>query len=86
MQRIVKLVAMLGGVRESDLVRIVGLTQPTLWRTVERLRLADAIRVEPRYRDGVAGRRTGWLQPMGSTALLDAQRAQRRETAALITA
>ena len=65
-QRIIKLVAMLGGVRAPDLVRIIALPQPTVWRIVERLRRAGALRVVTTYRDGVPGARATWLQPPGS--------------------
>ena len=85
-QRIIKLVAMLGGVRAPDLVSIVALPQPTVWRIVERLRISGALRVVTTYRDGVPGRRAAWIQPAGSADLSDAQRAALMETAERIRA
>ena len=83
-ERIVKLVAMLGGIRVPDLQRVAGLTQPTTWRIVERLRVSGSLRVEQSYRDHVAGARARWIQPVGSADLSDAQRATLTETALLI--
>ena len=85
-QRIVKLVTMLGGMRAPDLQPIVGLTQPTLWRIVERLRVTGALRVDTTYRDHVPGRRAAWLQPVGSADLSDEQRATLMDTADYIRA
>jgi hypothetical protein len=79
-QRIVKLVTMLGGLRAPDLHRIIGLTQPTIWRIVERLRVTGALRVDTTYRDHVPGRRAAWLQPPGSPDLSDEQRATLMDT------
>ena len=50
-QRLVKLVTTLGGIREPDLVRILELPQPTIWRVVEQLRRSAALRIERGYRD-----------------------------------
>ena len=75
---------MLGGIRLPDLVPILHLPQPTLWRMVERLRIAGSLRVERGYRDRVAGARAKWLQSPRSPDLSDAQRAKLIETAALI--
>jgi hypothetical protein len=83
-ERIIKFIGMLGGVRAPDLRRIVGLTQPTTWRLIERLRLSGVLRVEQGYRDHVAGARARWIQPAGSADLSDAQRAALIETALLI--
>ncbi len=83
-QRLVKLVTMLGGIREPDLVRIMELPQPTLWRVVEQLRLAGALRVERGYRDRTAGARAKWVQPPGSPDLDDERRVKLIETARLI--
>ena len=85
-QRIIKLVAMLGGVRAPDLVRISGLTQPTLWRLVDRLQRAGAIRVVTTYRDHVPGRQATSIQPPGSPDRADERRAYLAETAELIRA
>jgi hypothetical protein len=85
-QRICKFVAMLGGVREPDLVPIAGLTQPTLWRLVQDLKRAGALRVVTTYRDYVPGRRATWLQPPGSPDLDDDQRAALVEMAQMIRA
>jgi hypothetical protein len=82
--RIVKLVAMLGGLRLPDLWRIITLPQPTTWRIVERLRASGMLRVEQSYRDHVAGARARWIQPVGSADLTDAERARLIETAMLI--
>ena len=60
-QRLVKLVTMLGGIRAPDLVRILELPQPTLWRVVEQLRSSGALRVERGYRDKVVVGRAGPL-------------------------
>ena len=83
-QRIVKLVEMLGGLRAPDLVALIQTPQPTVWRIVERLRRAGALRVVSTYRDGVPGRRAAWLQPPGSPDLGDARRAALVATAELI--
>ncbi len=83
-QRLVKLVTMLGGIREPDLVRILELPQPTLWRVVEHLCITGALRVERGYRDRTAGARAKWVQPPGSPDLDDDRRAQLMETARLI--
>ena len=83
-ERIIKFISMIGGVRTPDLRRIVGLTQPTTWRLVERLRLAGVLRVEHGYHDHIAGARARWIQPVGSADLSDAQRAALIETAQLI--
>ncbi len=77
---------MLGGLRAPDLVRIIALPQPTVWRIIERLRLAGALRVVTTYRDGVPGRRAAWIQPAGSADLSDARRAALMETAERIRA
>ena len=83
-ERIIKFIGMIGGVRTPDLRRIVQLTQPTLWRLVERLRLAGVLRVEHGYHDHIAGARARWIQPAGSADLHDAQRAALIETAQVI--
>ena len=85
-QRLCKFVAMLGGVREPDLVAITGLTQPTLWRLVQSLQDAGALRVVATYRDYVPGRRAKWLQPPGTPDIIDERRAALAETAHLIRA
>jgi hypothetical protein len=82
--RILKFVAMLGGIREPDLVAISRLTQPTLWRLVEHWRTSRSIRVVADYNDHVPGRRAKWLQPLESADLPDGRRAYLVETAALI--
>jgi DNA-binding MarR family transcriptional regulator len=83
-ERIITFISMIGGIRAPDLRRIVGLTQPTLWRLVERLRLAGVLRVEHSYHDHIVGARARWIQPVGSVDLSDAQRAALIETAQLI--
>ena len=83
-ERIIKFISMIGGIRAPDLRRIVGLTQPTLWRLVERLRLAGVLRVEHSYHDHIAGARARWIQPAGSADLTDDRRADLIETAHLI--
>lgn len=83
-QRIIKLVEMLGGLRARDLRSIIFTPQPTVWRIVERLRSAGALRVVTTYRDGVAGARAAWLQPPGSPDIPDNRRAELLETADLI--
>lgn len=83
-ERLLKFVAMLGGIREPDLVTISRLTQPTLWRLVQRWQSSGAIRVVADYNDRVAGRRAKWLQPAESADLPDERRAYLIETAALI--
>jgi hypothetical protein len=85
-QRICKFVAMLGGVREPDLVAISGLTQPTLWRLLAGLQRAGTLRVVTSYHDRVPGRRATWIQPPGSPDLDGDRRATLVETAALIKA
>ena len=82
--RILKFVAMLGGIREPDLVAISRLTQPTLWRLVEHWRTSGSIRVVANYNDHVPGRRAKWLQPPDSADLPNGRRAYLVETAALI--
>ena len=85
-QRIVKLVAMLGGLRARDLRSIIFTPQPTVWRIVERLRSAGALRVVTTYRDGAPGARAAWLQPPGSPDIPDDRRAELLEMAELIRA
>lgn len=85
-QRVLKFVAMLGGIREPDLVAIARLSQPTVWRLVEGLRASGAIRVVTDYNDHVVGRRAKWLQPPESAELPDGRRAYLVETAGLIKA
>jgi sugar phosphate isomerase/epimerase len=83
-QRIVKLVEMLGGLRRRDLQSIIFTPQPTVWRIVERLRSAGALRVVTTYRDGAPGARAAWLQPPRSADIPDERRAELLETAELI--
>jgi hypothetical protein len=83
-QRILKCVAMLGGVREPDLVAISRLSQPTVWRLVERMRTSRAIRVVTDYDDHSGGRQAKWLQSPDSAKLPDGRRAYLIGTATLI--
>ena len=83
-QRIVKLVAMLGGLRAPDLKSIIQTPQPTVWRIIERLRSAGALRVVTTYRDGVPGARATWLQPPRSPDIPNDRRAELLERADLI--
>lgn len=85
-QRVLKLVAMLGGIREPDLVAISRLSQPTLWRLVEGWNRSGAIRVITDYNDHVVGRRAKWLQPPESAEIPDGRRTELVKTAALIKA
>ncbi len=68
-ERIIKFISMIGGIRAPDLRRIVGLTQPTTRRIIDRLRLAGVLRVEQGYHDHVAGARARWVQPVASADL-----------------
>lgn len=68
-------IQLLGGVREPDLIKIMGVDQPTINRRTRDLSNTGTIRVA-RYVSGTAGKPAKWLQPPESEDL----DAEQRET------
>ena len=83
-QRIVRFVAMLGGVPQPDLVAMTGLTQPTLWRLLDSMKRAGVVRAVRTYPHHLPGARPTWIQPPGSPDLDADRRAAIIETIELI--